>query len=134
MLFGGSVWAHPGLWGGHFFQPGGWDGLIRMWGWSGTQSGTSWAPGLTSVYPFEFAETEENNSINSVGKHIKMNNPVIFNLLSPLGRNITRMKLLVRDFLSSVATPDSPFFLYVAFHDPHRCGHTQPQYGYFCER
>ena len=90
--------------------------------------------GPKDVYPFEFAETEENNSINSVGKHIKMNNPVIFNLLSPLGRNITHMKLLVRDFLSSVATPDSPFFLYVAFHDPHRCGHTQPQYGYFCER
>jgi len=27
-----------------------------------------------------------------------------------------------------------PFFLYVAFHDPHRCGHTHPQYGEFCER
>lgn len=28
----------------------------------------------------------------------------------------------------------SPFFLYVAFHDPHRCGHTNPQFGEFCER
>jgi N-sulfoglucosamine sulfohydrolase len=28
----------------------------------------------------------------------------------------------------------SPFFLYVAFHDPHRCGHTNPQYGNFCEK
>lgn len=27
-----------------------------------------------------------------------------------------------------------PFFLYVGFHDPHRCGHTEPQYGPFCER
>lgn len=27
-----------------------------------------------------------------------------------------------------------PFFLYVAFHDPHRCGHTHPQYGPFCEK
>lgn len=27
-----------------------------------------------------------------------------------------------------------PFFLYVAFHDPHRCGHSQPQYGTFCEK
>lgn len=27
-----------------------------------------------------------------------------------------------------------PFFLYVAFHDPHRCGHSNPQYGNFCEK
>ncbi|KAG0433886.1 hypothetical protein HPB47_019508 [Ixodes persulcatus] len=27
-----------------------------------------------------------------------------------------------------------PFFLYVAFHDPHRCGHTHPEYGQFCEK
>ncbi len=26
------------------------------------------------------------------------------------------------------------FFLYVAFHDPHRCGHTDPHLGAFCER
>ena len=30
--------------------------------------------------------------------------------------------------------PCRPFFLYVAFHDPHRCGHSQPQYGAFCEK
>lgn len=24
--------------------------------------------------------------------------------------------------------------MYVAFHDPHRCGHYEPQYGAFCER
>lgn len=36
---------------------------------------------------------------------------------------------------SSAASPLSrPFFLYVAFHDPHRCGHSQPQYGAFCEK
>lgn len=23
--------------------------------------------------------------------------------------------------------------MYVAFHDPHRCGHSNPQYGNFCE-
>lgn len=28
----------------------------------------------------------------------------------------------------------SPFFLYVGFHDPHRCGHTNPKYGAFCEK
>ena len=26
------------------------------------------------------------------------------------------------------------FFLYVASHDPHRCGHTHPEFGDFCER
>ncbi|EPY88243.1 N-sulfoglucosamine sulfohydrolase precursor [Camelus ferus] len=31
-------------------------------------------------------------------------------------------------------TTGTPFFLYVAFHDPHRCGHSQPQYGAFCEK
>ena len=28
----------------------------------------------------------------------------------------------------------SPFFLYIGFHDPHRCGHTHPEYGQFCEK
>ncbi|XP_063240694.1 N-sulphoglucosamine sulphohydrolase isoform X1 [Bacillus rossius redtenbacheri] len=70
--------------------------------------------GPSSVYPFDFAETEENNSILQVG------------------RNITRIKLLVREFLAR--NKSRPFFLYVAFHDPHRCGHTHPQYGSFCER
>nr|XP_003464840.2 N-sulphoglucosamine sulphohydrolase isoform X2 [Cavia porcellus] len=70
--------------------------------------------GPEAVYPFNFAYTEENGSVLQVG------------------RNITRIKLLVRKFLQ---TQDSrPFFLYVAFHDPHRCGHSQPQYGAFCEK
>ncbi|XP_043924017.1 N-sulphoglucosamine sulphohydrolase isoform X2 [Protopterus annectens] len=70
--------------------------------------------GPQAVYPFDFQHTEENSSILQVG------------------RNITRIKLLVRQFLRT--KDDRPFFLYVAFHDPHRCGHSQPQYGVFCEK
>ncbi|XP_012214785.1 N-sulphoglucosamine sulphohydrolase isoform X1 [Linepithema humile] len=70
--------------------------------------------GPSNVYPFDFAYTEENNSILQVG------------------RNITYIKLLVREFLSQNRT--QPFFLLVAFHDPHRCGHTHPEYGNFCEK
>ncbi|XP_050570279.1 N-sulphoglucosamine sulphohydrolase isoform X2 [Cygnus atratus] len=70
--------------------------------------------GPGAVYPFDFAYTEENSSVLQVG------------------RNITRIKELVRRFLQSQDT--RPFFLYVAFHDPHRCGHSQPQYGAFCEK
>ncbi|XP_061588526.1 N-sulphoglucosamine sulphohydrolase isoform X2 [Cololabis saira] len=97
--------------------------------------------GPGSVYPFDFAYTEENNSVLQVG------------------RNITRIKLLVRKFFHTLKEkaferrqgkgekgekePNSgnvreeeedPFFLYVAFHDTHRCGHSQPQYGAFCEK
>ncbi|XP_053473328.1 N-sulphoglucosamine sulphohydrolase [Ictalurus furcatus] len=82
--------------------------------------------GPSSVYPFDFAYTEENGSVLQVG------------------RNITRIKLLVRKFLQEHKEEDKkkkrsggetrPFFLYVAFHDPHRCGHSQPQYGSFCEK
>ncbi|KAM9856569.1 N-sulfoglucosamine sulfohydrolase isoform 2-T2 [Aulostomus maculatus] len=87
------------------------------------------------VYPFDFAYTEENNSVLQVG------------------RNITRIKLLVRKFFQTHKEEafgrrqkaeegksghrkeeERPFFLYVAFHDPHRCGHSQPQYGVFCEK
>ncbi|NXJ16572.1 SPHM sulfohydrolase, partial [Odontophorus gujanensis] len=70
--------------------------------------------GPEAVYPFDFAYTEENSSVLQVG------------------RNITRIKALVRRFLQSQDV--RPFFLYVAFHDPHRCGHSQPQYGAFCEK
>lgn len=100
------------------------------------------------MYPFDFAYTEENGSVLQVG------------------RNITRIKLLVRKFFQThrdealqknKAKPgggggndaaaekeeveeeekeegEGPFFLYVAFHDTHRCGHSQPQYGAFCEK
>lgn len=69
--------------------------------------------GPETVYPFDFEVTEENNSILQVG------------------RNITYIKQLVEKFF---ATNDSrPFFLYVGFHDPHRCGHENPQFGTFCE-
>ncbi|XP_056136282.1 N-sulphoglucosamine sulphohydrolase [Lampris incognitus] len=94
--------------------------------------------GPGSVYPFDFAYTEENNSVLQVG------------------RNITRIKLLVRKFFQThkeeaagqreeggkrtkrtrenAEEEERPFFLYVAFHDTHRCGHSQPQYGAFCEK
>lgn len=91
--------------------------------------------GPEEVYPFDYAQTEENNHINLVG------------------RNITHMKLLVREFLNSTKNESKyvfriivifyivdfvfycrPFFLYVGFHDPHRCGHTEPELGEFCER
>ncbi len=90
--------------------------------------------GPGSVYPFDFAYTEENNSVLQVG------------------RNITRIKLLVRKFFQThkgeaferrrkkeankdnMEDGERPFFLYVAFHDTHRCGHSQPQYGAFCEK
>uniref|UniRef100_A0A8D8M3X3 N-sulphoglucosamine sulphohydrolase n=1 Tax=Cacopsylla melanoneura TaxID=428564 RepID=A0A8D8M3X3_9HEMI len=70
--------------------------------------------GPDNVYPFDFAYTEENHSILQVG------------------RNITYMKLLVREFLTQ-QDKTQPFFLYVAPHDPHRC-HTNPEYGAFCEK
>ncbi|KAL3274373.1 hypothetical protein HHI36_015771 [Cryptolaemus montrouzieri] len=69
--------------------------------------------GPKATYKFDYEQTEENNSILQVG------------------RNITHIKLLVREFLSNKS---KPFFLYVAFHDPHRCGHTNPEYGQFCEK
>ncbi|ELU04725.1 hypothetical protein CAPTEDRAFT_155123 [Capitella teleta] len=70
--------------------------------------------GPSPVYPFDFAATEENNSIMQVG------------------RNITRMRQLARSFLTQ--KDDRPFFLYIGFHDPHRCGHTNPEFGAFCEK
>lgn len=89
--------------------------------------------GPGTVYPFDFAYTEENSSVLQVG------------------RNITRIKLLVRKFFQThkeevsegkrnkegserAPAAERPFFLYVAFHDTHRCGHSQPQYGAFCEK
>lgn len=70
--------------------------------------------GPETTYPFDFAHTEETQSIMQVG------------------RNITKMKLLAREFLK--AARKKPFFLYIGFHDPHRCGHSHPQYGSFCEK
>lgn len=68
------------------------------------------------VYPFDFAETEENNSILQAG------------------RNITFIKLKVREFFKSTRNDTRPFFLYIGLHDPHRCGHSNPEYGAFCEK
>ncbi|KAK6171324.1 hypothetical protein SNE40_019538 [Patella caerulea] len=66
------------------------------------------------VYPFDFSQTEENHSILQIG------------------RNITYMKNYLRQFLNSNDT--RPFFMYIGFHDPHRCGATHPEYGSFCEK
>ena len=72
--------------------------------------------GPKSVYHFDIEHTEEQNSIMQVG------------------RNITKIKLLVRDFIKEAKNSSKNFFLYVAFHDPHRCGHTHPKFGQFCEK
>ena len=63
------------------------------------------------VYPFDFAYTEEHHSLLQVG------------------RNITYMKILARQFFKESQQDTRPFFLYIGFHDPHRCGHTHPEYG-----
>ena len=68
------------------------------------------------IYPFAFSHTEENYPINQVG------------------RNITLIKGLARDFLLKAKQNKKKFFLYIGFHDPHRCGHTNPELGAFCEK
>lgn len=79
--------------------------------------------GPADTFRFDYERTEEKHPINQVG------------------RNITNIKLLVREFLhahnrtgSAAAGAAAPFFLMVSFHDPHRCGHVTPQFGAFCER
>nr|XP_037287482.1 N-sulphoglucosamine sulphohydrolase-like [Rhipicephalus microplus] len=70
--------------------------------------------GPEGVYPFDFAHTEENNLT-----------------ILQVGRNITKINILCE---VSFTNDSRPFFLYVAFHDPHWCGHTHSQYGAFCEK
>lgn len=70
--------------------------------------------GPSYVYPFDYAQTEENHKMLQVG------------------RNITYMKRMVRKFFQQ--NDSRPFFLYIGFHDPHRCDHTNPEYGAFCEK
>lgn len=72
--------------------------------------------GPEKVYPFEYEYTEEHHSVLQVG------------------RNITYIKLLAREFFKESQQDTRPFFLYIGFHDPHRCGHTHPEYGQFCEK
>ncbi|XP_035777320.1 N-sulphoglucosamine sulphohydrolase-like [Anopheles albimanus] len=73
--------------------------------------------GPGAAYRFDYERTEEQYPINQVG------------------RNITQIKLFVREFLEQgKAAGNDSFFLMVSFHDPHRCGHITPQYGSFCER
>ena len=84
------------------------------------------------VYPFDFAETEENNSINSVGEFDWISTKDNFIIKAShssahtnctthiAGRNITHMASLMRKFLKLALSQDQPFFLYMAPHDPHR--------------
>uniref|UniRef100_A0A182KHP6 Sulfatase N-terminal domain-containing protein n=1 Tax=Anopheles christyi TaxID=43041 RepID=A0A182KHP6_9DIPT len=73
--------------------------------------------GSDDTYKFNYERTEEQYPINQVG------------------RNITQIKIFVREFLKQTKSANNDsFFLMVSFHDPHRCGHITPQYGSFCER
>ena len=64
------------------------------------------------MYPFEFAFDEENCQ------------------LLQCGRNITHMKDLARKFFEGSKNDSRPFFLYMGFFDPHRCGGNK--YGEYC--
>ncbi|XP_037951113.1 N-sulphoglucosamine sulphohydrolase [Teleopsis dalmanni] len=72
--------------------------------------------GAAENFRFDYEQTEEHHSINQIG------------------RNITNIKQYTKEFLTKAKNENKPFFLMVAFHDPHRCGHITPQYGEFCER
>ena len=67
------------------------------------------------VYPFDYSKTEENGySLNQVG------------------RNITFIKELAREFLEMYSK--GPFLLYIGFFDTHRAGGADIQkHGQFCE-
>lgn len=68
-----------------------------------------------SVYRFDFEASERQFPLNQIG------------------RNITLMKEKVRQFLAN--HDPRPFFLLVAFNDPHRCDPGDvPVYGEFCQR
>uniref|UniRef100_A0A0A9WTF1 N-sulfoglucosamine sulfohydrolase n=2 Tax=Lygus hesperus TaxID=30085 RepID=A0A0A9WTF1_LYGHE len=71
--------------------------------------------GPENVYPFDYAHTEQTHES-----------------ILQVGRNVTKIKLLTREFLKEAKKKQ--FFLYIGFHDPHRCGHTHPEYGSFCEK
>ena len=69
--------------------------------------------GPADVYKFDFEATEKNGYS-----------------LDQVGRNITKMKELVRKFLSH---GDSPFLLYIGIHDTHR-GSAPFKHGQFMEK
>ncbi|XP_063962051.1 N-sulphoglucosamine sulphohydrolase-like [Lytechinus pictus] len=71
--------------------------------------------GPESVYPFDYSKTPEDGY------------PIM-----QVGRNITLIKQYAREFLYD--KDERPFFLYIGFHDAHRCGHTHPEFGQFCEK
>ena len=85
--------------------------------------------GPSSVYQFDYEQTEENNPINSVGE-LKIIGSLVHTFKSCLyfiiaGRNISHIRRLVSDFLDEAG--EAGWALYVTPHDPHRCGHTQPR-------
>ncbi len=69
--------------------------------------------GPSDVYKFDFEATEKNGYS-----------------MDQVGRNITKMKELVRKFLSH---GDSPFLLYMGIHDTHR-GSPPFKHGQFMEK
>ena len=69
-----------------------------------------------SVFPYAYSFTEQDG----------------YNL-NQVGRNITYMKELARNFLAEAQKNDLPFFLYIGFFDAHRASSTAPCGG-FCER
>ena len=56
------------------------------------------------------------------------------NSINQVGRNISHIRDLAREFLTQRVSDELDFLLYIAFHDPHRCGHTEPQFGNFCQK
>ena len=72
--------------------------------------------GPETNFAFDFEHSEQTESIMQVG------------------RNITRIHELTKLFFDKFQVSKKKYwFLYVAFHDPHRCGHTHPEFGAFCE-
>ena len=51
--------------------------------------------------------------------------------IKQIGRNITFMNELISDFFDNHLPKDTPFFLFISFHDPHRCGVFNSSYGSF---
>ena len=104
--------------------------------------------GPPETFKFDFEESEETHiSITQIGRNITRINQLrlhMFNkniIKSEISSNVLlnacnhqlSLKQCVDSFFDKL-TENQDFFLYVAFHDPHRCGHTQPQFGNFCER
>lgn len=69
-----------------------------------------------TVFPFAYSFTDQDG----------------YNL-NDVGRNITHMKILARNFLAEAQKNDMPFFLYIGFFDAHRAS-PDSKYGGFAEK